>query len=737
MKGNLPPETTSFVGRGPELARLGAALEHHRLVTLTGPGGVGKTRLAQRAAALAGGAPPERFSSGGEPADGTQAPADAGAADEELPDAELPDEELPARRFDGAPAASPATLFPDGVWWADLATLDSSYLLLPTVSDAVDLADHSPRMPVEALCEWLADKRLLLVLDSCEHVVEECAHLVGELLTSAPGLTVLATSRRPLGDTVEEIVEVDPLPAGGADALALFGARVAARLGPGPMAEPGAAAAAEAICRRLEGIPLAIELAAAQVGPAPVAEVAERLDSRFDVLSRSDFVWPRRHQALRTTIGWSHELCAPLERLLWARLSVFRGSFDLPAAEAVAAGGPLAAEEVAPLLERLVAQSVLRRTGTAAAERYRMLDTIREYGGAWLRELGETAATRERHAEHFAALAHRADAAWAGPGQLQGYRAVEDAHTDLRAALDHWLDRDPRRAAELAGRLVYFWTCCGHLKEARDYLVRALDRHTVPDRTRTRALIGLGATLALHGDHAGAAKVGAEVAAAAEASGDPDDRIGAACLTGLHGMLTGQAQLAVDTARAALAAAPGSPFDSPDRLRCSLVEVLSLTALGDFEGGRTRALRLREQCVRAGELWARSYLDYQLSVVALFSSAPAEAIGYARTMLESKRLLGDAFGIALGLDLLAAALAADGRAEAAASVYGTGGAYWRSVGHPQRGAPELRAVRERCEQTARAALGDEDFATAFARGAAADLQAAMAASSPANRAESA
>ncbi|MDX6354157.1 MAG: hypothetical protein QOF98_1060, partial [Streptomyces sp.] len=220
MKGHIPQETSSFVGRRPELALLDAALAGHRLITLTGAGGVGKTRLAQRAAARAGDA------------------------------------------------------FPDGVWWADLATLSNPELLLATVSDAVDLADHSPRMPVEALCEWLADQRLLLVLDSCEHLAADCAHLVGELLTTAPGLTIMVTSRVPLACGAEEIFEVPPLPADGADALALFTARITDRLGLEALSEPGAAEAAESICRRLEGIPLAIELAAAQVGPAAVAEIA-------------------------------------------------------------------------------------------------------------------------------------------------------------------------------------------------------------------------------------------------------------------------------------------------------------------------------------------------------------------------------------------------------------------------------------------------------------------------------
>ncbi|WP_327291361.1 ATP-binding protein [Streptomyces sp. NBC_01198] len=674
MKGNIPQETTTFVGRTSELALLESALAQERLITLTGAGGVGKTRLAQRAAAGEG------------------------------------------------------FRFPDGVWWADLSTLDGPGLLLATVSDAVGLADHSPMMPAEALCEWLADQRLLLVLDSCEHLIGPCGVLVAELLTAAPGVTVLATSRRPLETRMERLVEVTPLPATGPDAFALFSQRVTGRLGAGPLAEPGAAAAAEAICRRLEGIPLAIELAAAQVGPARVADVADQLDSRFDVLSRSGFVWPRRHQALRTAIGWSHELCAPLERLLWARLSVFRGAFDVAAAQAVTAGGPLGATDVAAALDRLVAQSVVRRTATAAGHRYRMLDTIREYGHAWLRELGEDAATARRHAEHFTGVARWADTAWVGSDQLVGYRKVEDAHPDLRAALDHLMVHDPATAAELAGLLVYFWTCCGHLKEARGCLERVLEVHTAPGPARTRALIGLGATVTLQGDYATATAISDQVRAAVEADGsDAEQQIAAACLTGLLGMLTGQPQQALDSVREALRAVPGLPFDSPDRLRCSLVEVLSLTGLGHFAEGRARALELREKCVRAGELWTRSYLDYQLSIVALFSSEPAEAVSYARTMLESKRLLGDAFGIALGLDLLAAAMAAAGRPEQAAAVYGTGAAYWRSVGHPQRGAPELQPVRERCEQTVRAALGDAGYTAAYARGATADGPSTLAA----------
>ena len=656
MKGYIPQEMSSFVGRSAELARLDALLAARRLVTLTGAGGVGKSRLAQRAA-------------------GRQS----------------------------------ADRFPDGVWWADLSELDTPDLLISTVSDAVDLADHSPRMPVEALCEWLADKRLLLVLDSCEHLTESVAHLAGEVLTSAPGLSLLTTSRRPVGCATEELVAVDPLPADGPDAVALF----AQRAGPGPMAVDGAERAARSICRRLEGIALAIELAAAQVGPLSVAEVDARLGSRFDLPARSGFVRPRRHLALRTTVGWSHELCAPLERLLWARLTVFRGPFDVSAARAVTSGGPLAADAVPGCLERLVAQSVVRRDGA----RYRMLDTIREYGREWLRELGEQDTLAGRHAAHFLGLARWADRHWPEGDQVRGYRMIEDVHTDLRTALDHLLATEPEQAADLAGLLVFFWTCCGHLKEARRYLERVLAAPVAPGPARTRALSALGVTLTLQGEYEKAQRVSDEATGAARDDGDKEAQLAAAYVEGLLALLTGRPQDARRTVAHALAAAPGSAFDSPARLHCHLVEVFALTGLGRLAEARRRALELRGHCAGVGEVWTRSYLDYQLALMALFEAEPHDAAAHARTMLEAKRQLGDAFGTALGLDLLAAALAAQGDAENAARVYGYGGAFWRSVGHPQRGTPELRAIRETCEATARAALGEAAYDRAYALGA--------------------
>lgn len=660
--GHIPEETTSFVGRESELVRLEDALAGHRLITLTGTGGVGKTRLALRAAGRV------------------------------------------------------AARYPDGVWWADLAPLDGDRLLLATVSDAVDLSDHSPRMPVEALCEWLAGKRLLLVLDSCEHLVDACRTLVGDLLTAAPGLTVLATSRQPLRLSAEWQVEVEPMRADGPDALALFTERATA-LAPGhPFTGPAAEAAATRICRRLEGIPLALELAAAQVCHATVEEVSQRLTSRFDVLVHSEPVWPERHRTMRTAIGWSHELCAPTERLLWARLTVFRSAFDPASARSVCAGGPLGAGNIGPALDGLVAKSVVSREG----DRYRMLDTIREYGLLWLGALGEEDAVADRHAEHFLDLVRQADAGWLGPEQLAWYRRVGEAHTDLCIALDRLLVTSPRRALELAGVVGFFWSCCGRLREARSYLEQALAEYRTPCPERVRALWALGVAVSLQGEYETAHEISAECEAIAQADGDPEMLLDAAYLTGLLALLTGRPVDARLVTERVLARLPGGPFDSAPRLRCHLVGVFGLNALGKLAEARAEAERLRRGCVERGECWTRAYVDHQLALIALQTGRPREAAEHARAMLLGKREMRDSFGIALGLDVLAAAIAAQGDGERAAQVYGTGLAHWATVGHPQRGTPELRAVREECERAARAAVGDRAYEVAFMRGATGD-----------------
>ncbi|MER5311335.1 regulator [Streptomyces sp. NPDC002773] len=708
MRGHLPDENTGFVGRRTELERISAALAEHRLVTVTGVGGVGKTRLALRAAHRAAGH------------------------------------------------------YPDGAWWTDLTPLDGDRLLVALVADSVDLSDHTPGMATTGLCRRLADDRLLLVLDSCEHLAAPCARLVTELLAAAPGLTVLATSRVPLGVEGERVVDLDPLPPTGRDALDLL-RRAAGEEFP-------AAGPAGEICVRLEGIPLALELAAAQIrlqgAEAVRDQLGTRLDAppeaRFDLLVHPERVWPSRHQTLRAAIGWSHELSTPLERLLWARLSVFRGPFDLASATAVCVGGPLDRANLPDALAGLVRASVVRPED--AGGRHRMLDTLRAYGATWLERTGETGAVADRHAAHFRGLARRAESAWHGAGQPRWYRTVDAHHTDLRTALDRLLRTDPAAALDLVGSVAFAWSCRGRLREARDGLEQALLLSDARGRVRARALWALGVTLILQGESGAAQEIsercarearyaehteGTQPAERAEATGDgtgdrpgsggparSGDRPGsgdphrpgsggphrpgdltldAAALAGLLALTTGRPMAAYVVVGHVLDAVRGGPADSAARLRCHLVRVFALTGLGRLAEARERALALRALCEELDEHWTRTALEYQLALTGLLEGDPATAAGHAREMLEGTRRLGASLGVALGLDVLATALAAAGDGERAADVSGTGEAYWRSTGQPRRGLPGLRALREKYTDTVRATIGDPAYEEIFVR----------------------
>jgi tetratricopeptide (TPR) repeat protein len=287
------------------------------------------------------------------------------------------------------------------------------------------------------------------------------------------------------------------------------------------------------------------------------------------------------------------------------------------------------------------------------------------------------------------------------------------------AALDHFLEEAPERALETAGRVGFFWGCCGHLPEARSYLTRALELHSAPGPHRSRALWALGFTAMLSGDQDNAKWLGEQCAVAAWQAKDPEGMLSAAYLLGATYLMMGRPRAAHTLTERALAARPGAAFDSPSQLRCRFVRTYALAGLGRLEEGRREAHALRELCAERGEVWIRSYAEYELSLISLLQDRPEEAARYARAMLDSKHLIGDSYGIALGLDLLAAALAYGGSGEEAARVYGLGQACWSRVGRPQRGTPELGPVREECERRARSGIGDAAYEKAFAQGLAA------------------
>ncbi|MGW1965823.1 ATP-binding protein [Streptomyces sp. NPDC001935] len=659
MLRNLPAVPPGFVGRLGALAHLDDALCEERVVTLTGAGGVGKSRLALE------------------------------AADRALRSADR------------------------GVAWADLWPLRDDRLLVATVADAVDFADHTTDQALDSLTGWLADRDALLVLDSCEHLVDPCRRLVARLTEACPRLTVLATSREPLGVPGELVVAVEPLPPA-TDAVEMFRLRAAAA--GTPLSSPADLVTAARLCERLEGMPLAVELIAGQLAHRTVEEVELELGRRLDITADGPLPGPPRHRAVRTTIGWSHELCAPAERLLWARMSVFREPVDATTVRLVCGGGPLPVNDVDRALTGLVRKSVVSHAGSD----HRMLDTVREYGRMWLDQVGESRESADRHAAHFLALAREAHTGWLGDRQAWWYERLRSAHADLCAALDHLLSARPDDALELTGLLAFPWSCCGHLREAAAYLEDALALSAASGPVRTKALWALGVTRVLRGEHEQAAQLAVFCRDRAALQEDLGGTLHAAYLLGLTHLLQGRPMAARHEVEGVLREAGGTAFTSAGHVLCHLVRVFALTAEGLLDEARRAAEELRHGCVARGEWWTRSYTDYQLSLIALFEDRAEDATAHALSMLDGKRHIGDSFGIALGLDLLASALAAQGAGERAVAAYAAGETYWSAVGHPQRGTPELGPVRARYEDTARSLLGDDRYEQALLHSALSD-----------------
>jgi predicted ATPase len=692
--GNLLAALPAFVGRDGELARLGELVARERLVTVTGVGGVGKTRTAIETAvrAVAGGGV-----SGG---------------------------------VDGGVSGGP---FPDGVWLIRLAQLRDSSLLPHFVCREMRLQDQTTRPMVEVLTDRLRDVRCLLIFDGCEHLLESCALLLTVLLDAAPGLSVLATSRQPLDLSGEARFALEPMAAAG-DAASLFAER-ARRVRPGFALDDANRPAVERLCARLDGIPLAVELAAALVADAEVEQLAEQLEDRFRLagpppgssLSSSPGSPPARpggpahHATLWTAIGWSHGLCTPKERLLWARLSVFAGGFSAAAARAVGAGGPLAAAETGPTLAALVDKSVV----TEREGRYSLLDTISEFGAFWLRELGEEGDSRLRHRDHYLDEAHAAFEEWFAPAQADWARRFVQDYADLRLALETCFAEPGGAALDLLGSLWFFWYCCGHQREGRLYFERALERDTAPGYERMRAAWAYGLIVIAQGDtEATERAIGVCRAAAVGADAAPDGVAARATayLDGTSRSIRGEVDRALETVAA---------FDVPIKAT-GMLEATSLmiqacvSYVQIVRGDYTEALRIGQwiqaEGARRGEFKYRSWGEYIWALADLAVGDAAGAAEHARLAFEANRRLSDYWGMALVLDALALASAALGSHGEAARALGAGEQAWRSTyGTSQFGSPELAAARQACERQIRAAVGDEAYEAHFAVGYATPL----------------
>jgi predicted ATPase len=661
--GDLPTERTSFVGRQEELADVERLFDGARMVTLTGVGGVGKTRLALRAAAR----------------------------------------------------MRPA--FPDGVWRVQLAPLQDGALVSQAVAEALGLVDPTLRPQIDVLADYLADRRLLLVLDTCEHLVDECAVLTERLLDAAPGLRILATSRRPIDALDEQVRVIEPLPE--SDAIDLFVAR-AADVIPGFTLSDYNRAAAVTLCRRLDGLPLAIELAAVQLRSLSVRQIATRLEDRL--LADGDHATPSRHQTLRTTIGWSHELCEPPERLLWARLSVFTGDFDLQAAEEICGDESLPRAYISCILLELVEKSIVVQIESVTGARFRLLALVREYGAEWLRILGEEQAVRRRHRDYFLTLARRCAAGWLGPDQVGCREGTVREHANFRAALDFCLAvPEGQIGLELAAALWFFWFPCGFQREGRHYLERLLVQDRKPSLVRTWALCTHAVIAHSQGDFVTTEHLVAECAAAADEEGDAGVRAYVHYLSAGAGYMCGDLTRAATEAERAVELQRRSGESGYPLLHGLSVQALVLLARGELDHAVAVLEELRAECDKHGELWMRSYGDHVRGMVELRRGNVRSTVSYGRAALSVKRRLNDRVGIGTATDLLACAAAAAGDGHRAARLLGLAHQVWQSFGLPQMGAPEFVVARDLCERRARQAIGDQVYEAEFRAGMILDL----------------
>jgi predicted ATPase/DNA-binding SARP family transcriptional activator len=684
---NLPARLTSFVGREREIAEVTGLLARSRLVTLTGTGGCGKTRLAL---------------------------------------------EVAARVVDW---------FADGAWLVELAALTEGQLVVQAVASTLGLRQRSGRPLTEMLVEYVQPRHLLLLLDNCEHLISDCAALADLLLRACPRLHILATSREALGVAGETRWRVpslhtpDPrtLPAGGElpslladyDAVRLFVDR--ARLSePGFTLTPQNAVAVVHVCYRLDGLPLAIELAAARVNVLPVEQIAARLDDVFQLLEGGSRTALPRQQTLQAMMDWSYDLLSEKEQRLLRRLGVFADGATLETVEAVCAGGSIDAAEVLGLLASLVNKSLVIVEEHGGEARYRLLEIIRQYATEKLRAAGEETEVRRRHLDWYLRLAERAEPESWGAAQRLWLERLELEHENLRAALA-WGATDPQGAEaglRLAAALWNFWWMRGYLGEGRRWLKQMLHRQEeAPLAARAKGLHASGVIAYALGDHATANQELEQSLTLYQSLGD---RRGIALNLTYLGML---ARHRGEYARAS------TLLEKSVTLFRGLGETwamaVALNVLGDIAADQRdygTARTFYEQGLRllrhVQDTWGTAFTLVHLGRVAYHQGEHRHAVLLCREALTLLQELGVPRGTAACLETLAGIAAVRGQLDRATRLFGAAAALRRSLGTPS--APQERADNERVIAMLRDGLGAEAFAEAWAAGSALSMAQAVA-----------
>ncbi len=663
----LPAERSSFVGRRGEATELRRLLAGARLVTLVGPGGVGKTRLALRAAA-------------------------------------------DLRRS-----------FPAGTALADLGAVDDPALVVQQVAAALDVHDVSGGWLAAGIAEVLGDRPVLLVLDNCEHLRDASAVLVAGLLDACPGLRVLATSRLPLDVGGESLLTVPPLgvPAPGEpgdggrhDAVALLEQRAEAAAALQPLRGADPTVVGE-LCRRLDGIPLAIEMAAVRLRTLSPADLLARLDDRFRLLGRRGPAVPERQRTLRATMQWSHDLLDVPDRVLWRRASVFAAAFDLAAAEVVCADAALPAPAVLDGITRLVDASVLDVVRGPAGSRFRMLETVRAFGRELLEASEEALGVRARHRNWCAALAADASGRYVTPDQVAAFERLTTEHAELAAALAWCLGTpgEVEAGLRIAADLWLYWGARGHLGEGRRWLDLLLVACPPDSPAHTRGLAAAGYLALAATEPETAVPMLEQALARAVADGQNFEAAFATEYLGQAALFRGD----LPTAQRLLRAAADRHRRLDPRYAAFPTADLGLTALlqGDpdaAEGAFEESLALGA----GGDPWTRSHALWGLGLVRLRTGRPEEAERLEVEALRLVRDVDDRSGIALCVTGLAWAVAEQHEEERAARLLGASEAVWRSI--PADPPAPLAALGQRYTAAVRGALGEPRWSARAAEG---------------------
>jgi predicted ATPase/DNA-binding CsgD family transcriptional regulator len=650
----------SFVGRQDEVAQLDRLLRNSRLVTLTGPGGVGKTRLMIRAAEHLG------------------------------------------------------PSFRDGVALVDLATLTDPELLVDTVASALGVIGSSGQRLLSGVLDYLTEREVLLLLDNCEQMLDACAVLVDELIASTSTARVLATSRERLNVGGEMVLAVPTLAVPDLDealtaadvmrfdAVRLFDERARATARGFAVTDQNASAVA-ALCARLDGLPLAIELAAARMNALTVKELLDRIDARFTILTSGSRAAAPRQRTLHALIDWSFKLCSRDEQTLWAAASVFSGGFDLYAVEQVCGGPELPADKVIAAVAGLVDKSVLIHNSD---DRFLLLENIRKYGVEVPLESRD--ALTARHRDYYRDLACRASAAWAGPTGEEWRRRLRADLPNLRAALEYCCTT-PGQGAEglrINTELWLFWRAYGLVGEGRKWFDRLLAIETAPSRLRTEALCR-GAWMAIADGDADRARIQLrELTALADELHNETTSGYIALLSGDLALVDGDVTRAEELLERALSQLTARNEGQGARMALARL-ALAASSRGATDQALGYAGRFLDLCSSFGTPQVMAHGIWAHSVVVFESGDMAGAKRLARQSIQDNWDNHDRLGCALGMEVVAWADAAAGQPTEAARLLGSLDRIWQWSGTPLNGYPHLLHLRMECLQRVRTHLGSQ------------------------------